>query len=42
MANAYDAGKNACNTNKASPPKMSNYADQQKADAGWWHAKQGK
>mgnify|MGYP003665722009 CR=1 FL=1 len=42
MSNAYDAGKTAQQTNKAAPPKMSNHADQQKADAGFAHAKQGK
>ena len=41
MSNAYGAGKAAYGNNQGIP-KQSNHADQQKADAGWNHAKQGK
>ncbi|MGX0879685.1 hypothetical protein ACSSV4_004395 [Roseovarius sp. MBR-154] len=41
MSNAYDKGKAAYGNNQYIP-KMPNYADQQRANAGWWHAKQGK
>jgi hypothetical protein len=41
MADPYQSGKAAYTANHGIP-KMSNHADQQKANAGWNHAKQGK
>lgn len=37
----YADGKNAYGQNQ-NIPKYTTYQDQQKANAGWWHAKEGK
>lgn len=41
MSNPYQAGKDAYGRNQ-NIPKYSGYEDQKRAEAGWWHAKQGK